>query len=69
MKCHFVFNRRRYIAPTKSEAKSFLRYFRANGYVKLNDLRTSWNIEHVELAPTWAQVFSLDIKHKIEYAD
>lgn len=66
MKCHFIFNGKRYIAPSKSEAEKFISFWDAT-FSKIYHLETEWRIDHIELAPMWAQFTNLDLSN-VEYS-
>jgi hypothetical protein len=64
MKCKFLFNGTRYISPSKKEAKKFLQKWKYDAHV--SRFRTTWKLKHVERAPSYWQMVSIDLPG-IEY--
>lgn len=64
MKCAFTFNGSHYIAPSKKEARRFLKFFRHGE--KPRRLFTNWKIKHVERAPSYCQMMKISLD-KVEF--
>lgn len=65
MKCAFSFNGAHYIAPSKKEARKFLKFFRQAD--KPRRIKTNWRIKHIELAPSYCQMMIVSLD-KVEFA-
>jgi len=55
MKCAFTFNGAHYIAPSKKEARRFLKFFSCK-YTRPYRFKTNWRIKHIEVAPSYCQM-------------
>lgn len=67
MKVKFSFHERNYIAPSKKEAYNFLSYWQHVPFPKtVRRLDVTWNLEHVELAPSYGQLIAVQLD-KVEY--
>jgi hypothetical protein len=65
MKCAFTFNGQHYLAPSKKEAKRFLKFFRHRG--RPMRIKTTWRLRHVERAPSFCQIIKLNYD-KVEFS-
>jgi hypothetical protein len=60
----FVMNNVRYIAPDKRQAEAFLAFWGDSR--KFEGFDTTWSLETVERAPSYAQLIQVDMS-KVEY--
>lgn len=65
MKTQFVFNSRKYIAPSKTEAENFIKFW-DSPFSKIFPLKTGWKINMTERAPGWVPIPVFD-DDRIEY--
>jgi hypothetical protein len=61
----FTFRGHNYISPSFKEAEKFLEFWGEKEEV--SEFKTTWILTHIELAPSYGQVKSLDLKGKVEY--
>jgi len=52
MKCQFVMNGQTYFAPSKKEAKQFVKHW-DSFFSRIHRIKTTWKFKHVEKAPDW----------------
>lgn len=65
MKCLFRLHGTSYLAPSKKEARKFLRMFGENDWPYR--FVTTWKIKHIERAPSYGQFIRIMGEDKVEF--